>query len=121
MKLCFYVGEFFLAVVLVLLYYVFIETKAIKKYTKNNIPVDLKLFIHTQNIDVRKIKYKKLMKLVAIINAIDVGIVLLITNITSNILLKFFIAVPAIFLIIFISYKGVGYILKKKGLTKNES
>ena len=46
--------QFLIAVVLVLLYYKFIELRKIKKYTKNNIPVDLKLFIQTQRVDVKK-------------------------------------------------------------------
>lgn len=121
MKIYFYVAQFFIAVLVVLLYYKFVETKGIKKYTKNNIPVDLKLLINTQKIDVKKISYAKLMRIVSIVNAIDIGIVLLITNITKNILLKFLISIPLIFGMLFLSYKGVGLILKRKGLTKNES
>ncbi len=121
MNLYFYIAQFFIAVFAVLLYYKFIEVKGIKKYTKKNIPVDLKLLINTQNIDVKKIDYKKLMRIVSIVNAVDIGIVLLITNVTENILLKFLIAMPLIFGFLFLSYKGVGLVLKKKGLTKDES
>lgn len=113
--------EFFVAVFLVLLFYKFVETKNIDKYTKNNLPTDLKLFIQTQKVDVRKISYKKLMKLVAIINAIDVGIILLITNLVNGLFLKLLIAIPAIFIILYLSYSLAGYILKRKGLVKNES
>ena len=48
MNFYYMVIQFFIAVVLVLLYYKFIETRKIDKYTKDNIPVDLKLFIQTQ-------------------------------------------------------------------------
>ncbi len=88
MSIYFYIAEFVVAVVIVLLYYKFIETRKIKKYTKNNLPTDLKLFIYTQKVNVKKISYKKLMTVVAIINAIDIGIILVITNITEEILLK---------------------------------
>ena len=121
MNIYFYILQFFIAVIIVLLYYKFVETKGIKKYTKNNIPVDLKLFINMNKIDVKKVNYKRLMRIVSIVNAIDVGIVLLITNVTENFFLKFLIAVPSIFIILFFSYKFVGLILKKKGLTKDES
>lgn len=121
MNIYFYIIEFIVAFVLVLLYYKFVETRKIKRYTKNNIPVDLKLFIFTQKIDVKKIKYKTLMRIVAITNAIDVGLVLLITNITDSFVLKLVIAIPSILGVIFMSYWSVGYVLKRKGLTIDES
>ena len=121
MNIYFYIAEFLVAVIVVLLYYKFVETRRIKKYTKNNIPTDLKLFIYMEKVNVKKISYKFLMKLVAIINAIDIGIILLITNITENIFLKLVIAIPMAFIMLFISYKTAGFILKKKGLTINES
>lgn len=113
--------QFLIAVVLVLLYYKFIELRKIKKYTKNNIPVDLKLFIQTQRVDVKKISYKKLMKIVAITNAIDIGLVLVITNIVNSMILKFIVAIPAILIVLFLSYRLVGKVLEKKGMTLNES
>ena len=119
--LLFMLIQFVIAVALVLAYYKFVETRKIKKYTKDNIPVDLKLFITSQKVNLRKISYKKLMKIVAWINAIDVGIILLFTNIVDNILLKFFVAIPVIFIVLFTSYRLAGFILKKKGMTLHES
>lgn len=121
MNILFLLIEFIVAVMLVLCYYKFVETRKIKKYTKDNIPVDLKLFIETQNINVKKTSYKKLMKIVAWMNSVDVAIVLLITNIVDNIFFKFLIAIPAIIIILLASYRLAGFIFKKKGLTKNES
>jgi hypothetical protein len=120
MKLYFYIGQFVIAVVLVLLYYKFVEARSIKKYSKKNIPAELKLFIKTQHIDVKKINYKKLMTIVSIVNAINVGIVLLLTNLTSTYILKFIIAVPSMTLLLFMSYEIVGFVLRKKGMTKDE-
>ncbi len=113
--------QFLLAVFLVLMYYKFVEFRKVKKLNKNNIPTDLKLFIYMEKIDVKKIKYNKLMKIVAVVNAIDIGLVLVATNIVNNIILKFLLAIPLIFLLLFGSYKLVGSILKKKGMTLNES
>lgn len=121
MNIYFCIIQFFIAFFIVLLYYKFVETKDIKRFSKNNMPVDLKLFINMEHIDVKKISHKKLMRIVAIINAVDVGIVLLITNITENFLLKFLLSVPSIFVVLFFSYKIVGFVMKKKGLTKDES
>ena len=116
-----YIIEFIGAVILVLLYYKFIETRKIKKFNKDNIPVELKLFISSQNINVKKITYKKLMRIVSLMNAISVGVILLITNVTKSLLLKILIAIPCCFIFIFISYKLLGYILRKKGYGNNES
>lgn len=113
--------QFLLAVFLVLMYYKFVEFRKVKKLNKNNIPTDLKLFIYMEKIDVKKIKYDKLMKIVAVVNAIDIGLVLVATNIVNNLILKFLLAIPLIFLLLFGSYKLVGSILKKKGMTLNES
>ena len=121
MNIWIYLLEFVVAVILVLLYYKLIETKGIKRFTKNNIPVDVKLFIHTQKVDMKKIKYKTLMRIVAITNAIDIAIVLLITNVTDSFIVKLAIAIPSIIGILLISYWGVGRVLKMKGLTTDES
>lgn len=121
MNFYFLILQFCIAFVLVLLFYKFIEGRKVSKYTKSNIPTDLKLFIHTQNIDVKKISYKKLMRIVAIVNAIDVGVVLVVTNVVSNLLLKLLIAIPVIFIVLYLSYNLAGYALKKKGYVKNES
>lgn len=120
MNFYFLILQFCVAVALVLLFYKFIEGRN-KKYTKSNIPTDLKLFIQTQSIDVRKISYKKLMRVVAFVNAIDVGVVLVVTNIVSNLLLKLLVAIPVIFIVLYLSYNLAGYVLKKKGYVKNES
>ena len=121
MNFYFLVIEFSISVVLVLLFYKIIEGPKVDKYTKKNIPADLKVFIQTQKIDVRKIGYKKLMRIVAIVNAIDIGIIVLVTNLVSNILLKLALSIPTIFIVLYLSYNLTGNILKKKGFVKNES
>ncbi len=121
MNIYFYILEFILAVVVVFLYYKLIETKKIKRFTKKNTPTDLKLFVHATNVDTNKISNKKLMNVVAIINGIDIGLVLLITNIVDNFFLKLLIAIPSIFIVLLSSYRLAALIIKKKGLAKNES
>lgn len=121
MELYYYIAQFILALTLVILYYEFVEFKRVKKYTKNNIPIELKYFIKSQNIDMKKINYKKLMRIVSITNGIDIGIILLLTNLSSNFFIKALIAIVATLATIYISYNLIGFILKKKGMTKNES
>ena len=61
------------------------------------------------------------MRIVALTNAIDIGLILVITNVVDNLLLKLLIAIPCCFIFLFASYKLVGFILRKKGYGKNES
>lgn len=113
--------QFILSMILVICYYKFFELRKIKKYTKNNIPVDLKVFIEITKVDPKKIKYKKLMNIVMIINAFVVSFVFILTNVVRHVLLKFFMAIPIVILVLLLSYRFAGYILKKKGMTINES
>lgn len=119
MNIYFLIGEFLISVTLVLLYYKFIETRKIKKYTKTNMPTDLKLFVYSQKIDVKKISYKKLMRIVAIINAVDIGIIVVLTTLVPGLPLKLITAIVLCFIILFISYRIAGFIFKKKGMTEN--
>lgn len=121
MNIYIYIIEFVLAVVIVYAYYKLIETKKIKRYTQKNMPTDLKLFIHMTKADTNKISNKKLMNIVALINGVDVGIVLLMTNLVKGFFLKLLIAMPTIFIVLFLSYYIAEFVLRKKGLTKNES
>ena len=121
MRIYFYLIEFIVTIILVLFYYKFIETKSIKKFTKNNIPTDLKLFIYTQKVNLKKITYKKLMRIVALTNAIDIGIAVVLTNVSDSFIIKLCIAVPSVVGLLLISYYLVGAILKMKGLTTDES
>ena len=119
--LVFMLIEFLVATLLVLAYYKFVEIKSIKKYTKDTIPVDLKLFIQTQKVNVKKISYKKLMKIVARINAIDIGLIVVFTTVVDSLILKLLISIPVILIVLLTSYKIAGIVLKKKGLTLHES
>ena len=113
--------QYIIAFVVVILYYKLIETRKIKKYTKSNLPTDLKVFIKLLNLDTKKIKYKKVMNTLEIINANTIGLVLIITNVTGSYILKFLIALIALVIIMYISYFIAGKIYKKKGMVLNES
>ena len=58
MNIYVYIIEFVLAVAIVYAYYKLIETKKIKRYTQKNMPTDLKLFIYTQKVNVKKIVHQ---------------------------------------------------------------
>lgn len=113
--------QFLLAVVLIICYYKFFELKRYKKITDKNMPVDLKVFVTLANVDVKKVDLDKLMNRIIWFNAIDIGLSLLITNITDKIVLKILIAIPVVLILLFISYKILKHSMKKEGMIKSES
>ena len=113
--------QFVVAMLLVICYYKFVELRKVKKLTKKNLPIDLKIFIDITGVDVKKISYNKLMKIVMFVNAFVVSVVFVFTNITDNLILKFLIAIPMILIVFIAVYKLIGYVFIKKGLSGNES
>ena len=73
------------------------------------------------NVDTKKEPYNKIMKKLIIIIACDTGIMLLITELFSSIIIKLLVAIPCVLFLLIISYKLLGMYYKKKGLIKNES
>ena len=73
------------------------------------------------NVDEKKISYDKLMRAIIWINAVTIGLALLSTNITDKIILKLLIAIPTVLILMYLSYKLLKFILKKKGMIKSES
>ena len=120
-NLIYMVLQFLIAVTLIVLYYNLFELKRYKKITKKSMPVDLKVFTNMANVDHKKVNYNKLMNAIIWLNAIDVGLALLVTNITDKILLKILIAIPTVLVLLFISYSFLKMILKKKGMILDES
>ena len=113
--------QFIFAVTLIILYYKFFELKKYKKITSKSMPIDLKVFIRMANVDEKKVSLEKLMNKIIWLNAIDIGLALLVTNLVKHIVLKILIAVPTVLILMFISYSMLKFVLKRKGMIKNES
>ena len=122
-----YLIEFITAFLLVYLYHKLIIIRKYKKYAKKSlknmdkykIPSELLLFIKMINIDEKKVDKIKLLNILAIVNSLDIAIILLLTELVNNIVLKLLIAIAAVFVIVIFSYKLLGFYYKKKGLVKN--
>ena len=96
-----------------------------KKKNKNEeekIPTEVELLLYRYNLDLSKMNYKKLLKMVGRTCAIDIALILtIIFNIpTNNIYVELLIGIALIIPIILISYSILGNYLKKKGMTKDE-
>lgn len=116
-----YVCLFIITFILVVFYYYLIELRKVKKITKRGLPIELKLFLNMYNVNTRKESYNSIMKKLIVIIACDTGIMLLITELFSSIIVKIAVAIPCVLFLLIISYRLLGFYYKKKGLINNES
>lgn len=100
------------------------KNKKIKEAKEDiKIPTEVEILIAKYHIDLSKINYKKLLKIVGITCSIDIGVIFTIIDIipVENIYLQLFIGVLFIIPVILISYALLGKYFKKKGLVvKND-
>jgi len=98
------------------------KPKKVKEVSDIDIPTEVEILINRYHVDLSKINYKKLLKIVGLTCSIDIGLVvsiifnLPIDNTIISILIGGLLSIP----VILISYSILGKILKKKGLVKNE-
>lgn len=116
-----YLCLFIITFILVIFYYYLIELRKVKKITKRGLPIELKLFLNMYSVDTKKEPYNSIMKKLIVIIACDTGIMLLITELFSSIIVKIAVAIPCVLFLVIISYKLLGFYYKKKGLIKYES
>ena len=98
----------------------------IRKYDKNGkykgkkeepkIPVEVELLITAYKIDLNKINYKGLLKLVGLVCSIDIATVVLIVIYLpiKSLTTRLFIGIPLVFIVILISYSILGNTLKER-------
>ena len=116
-----YLCLFIITFILVMFYYYLIELRKVKKITKRGLPVELKLFLNMYNVDTKKEPYNSIMKKLIVIIACDTGVVLLITEFFSSIVVKLVVAIFCVLFLVIVSYRLLGFYYKKKGLIKYES
>ena len=120
MSYWFYIIEFSVAFLIVFLFYTLIVFNKKKELKKGKLPTELNLFVKVANPDMKKITYKKLKTSVSLVTSLDVAIILLLTEVTSNIILKALIGFISCIILIFLSYRLLGTYYRKKGVLKNE-
>ena len=112
----FYLIEFIIVFIIMLIIYIgtlIYNKKKIKKGKQPGEMVDLKLFILLNKLDSSKVKEKKLIAVLAFLNSLNVALVLLLTELSSNAFLKILIVLVSAPLLLFISYKCFGVLFKK--------
>lgn len=123
-----------------LIYYIFIirkydtkgnrivkESKK-KKNTKNKdkvdqakYPAEVELFIYKYKVDLKKINFRGMLKLLGFVCSLDVAFIVTVITLlkTDNIYIQLGVGVLLVVPVILISFSLLGRYFKKKGLTKN--
>lgn len=100
------------------------KPKKIKKEKEDiRIPTEVEILIAKYHVDISKINYKKLLKIVGLTCSIDIGLIIGIISLIpiDNIYIQLLVGGILVIPIILISYSILGKYFKKKGLVvKNE-
>ena len=101
------------------------DTNKKKKKDKDEeekIPTEVELLLYKYNLDMAKMNYKKLLKMIGSVCAFDIAFILTIIFAipTNNIYIELIVGALLIIPVILISYSILGNYLKKKGMTKDE-
>jgi hypothetical protein len=113
----YYLIQFLLTFIVVFLGYYFLVVRKTKEFDKNSCPMEVTYIMKKYKLNIKKLNYHQLLKLIAIINAIIVALTCLIVALVDLLLLElllgFFVLIP----LIIISYDIVGKCYRKKGMT----
>ncbi len=101
-----------------LIYQIFIVRN--KRRNSKKRPMEINYLIQKYNIDISKINYKKLLKVVALISSLDISIIVTIATLFDNYLIQIIIVFVLVIPTIMISYSFVGKYYKKGGINKDE-
>lgn len=99
------------------------KNKKIKEEEEFKIPTEVEILIAKYHVDLSKVNYKKLLKIVGLTCSLDIGVIIGIISYVpvENIYIKLLIGGVLIIPVILISYAILGNYFKKKGLVvKND-
>ena len=96
------------------------KRKSKKEVDQAKYPAEVELFIYKYKIDIRKINFRAMLKLLALVCSIDIALVVTILSfIKLDMIWLLLIGAVLVFPIILISFSLLGKYFKKKGLTKH--
>ena len=109
-----------LAFLLIEIYYSLFVIRKNKKYDPNKATSEVKLLVQKYRVDMNKVHYPAFLKTIALINALDIAIVIYWVTFIPKLNVECFVAIVLIIPVILVSYAIFGNYLKKKGLVQNE-
>jgi len=107
-------------IVVFLLYQIFVVRKA-KSKKKPKEPFEVTYLVSKYKLDLEKVNYKRLLRLISIVSSFDIALVVSIIVLLKNYILEIIVGFIATLVIILFSYHLVYLIYKKKGMIKDES
>ncbi|MBQ9018870.1 MAG: hypothetical protein IJ097_00985 [Bacilli bacterium] len=107
-------------VLIFILYQLFIVRRA-KSKRKAKEPFEVSYLVNRYKLDLKKINYNKLLRIVSLVSSFDIALVVLIIIVINNFYLEIIVGFISMILIILISYHLVYLGYKRKGMIKNES
>lgn len=98
------------------------KKKKKNKDEEERIPTEVEILLYKYNLDVSKMNYRQLLKMVGSMCSFDIALIVTIIFAlpTNNIYIEFLVGVVLIIPVILISYSILGNYLIKKGMTKDE-
>lgn len=108
------------AFVLIELYYSLFVIRKKMVYDPNKASVEIKLLVNKFKLDMKKVNYYNLMKSIALINALDIALVMFWVSFIDKLNIECLVAVVLLVPVILISYTIFGNYLVKKGLIVDE-
>ena len=104
----------------VYLLYFFYQVVRVKKFNPDKVPVELLFLIKKYHLDMQKVKYQKIMNLIALISAFDIAFTaVFVMKYIKNIYLAIIIGAIIFIPLILITYNFLGVYCIKKGMTIN--
>lgn len=111
--------EFILTFIVVYLIYYFVIIRKNKEFDPNRVPVEVNLIIMRHKIDMKKIDYGKMLRLISLVSSLDIAlIVTMVFRFVDNVYLGIFVSLLIVIPISLIGYSAIGRYFEKNSLKK---
>ena len=107
-------------IVVFLLYQIFIVRRAISKKNPKE-PFEITYLTTKYKLDLEKVDYKKLLRVISIVSSFDIALVVSIIVLLKSFILEIIVGFISILVIILVSYHLVYLFYKKKGMIENDT
>lgn len=105
----------FFVITYVIYYYAFVRKQL--KYNKKKLPADIEIMINYYNVDVKKIGYQKVLRIMNFVNALMISLMMMIVinidKVIFKILILFVLMVPCIWVVYYFLAKYLKYLERK--------
>lgn len=112
---------FIISFIVVFLLYQLIIVRRAKRKTKTKEPVEVTYLVNRYKLDIKKVNYKKLLRVISLVSSFDIALVVTLILLFDNFIVEVVVGFIATMILIIGSYHLVYLCYKKKGMIKDES